>query len=55
LWIQAQQQLIGFGVAAEDVIPIFSALQDGVVAVGGSAQSSKKSSSSSPRSPRSGK
>jgi tape measure domain-containing protein len=39
LWIQAQQQLIGFGVAAEDVIPIFSALQDGVVAVGGSAQS----------------
>jgi len=39
LWIQAQQQLIGFGVAAEDIIPIFSALQDGVVAVGGSAQS----------------
>lgn len=39
MWIQAQQQLIGFGVAAEDIIPIFSALQDGVVAVGGSAQS----------------
>lgn len=39
LWIQAQQTLIGFGVEAEKVIPIFEALQDGVVAVGGSAQS----------------
>lgn len=39
LWIQAQQTLIGFGVEAEKVVPIFSALQDGVVAVGGSAQS----------------
>jgi tape measure domain-containing protein len=39
MWIQAQQQMIGFGVAAEKIVPIFSALQDGVVAVGGSAQS----------------
>jgi tape measure domain-containing protein len=38
LWIQAQQTLIGFGVEAEKVVPIFQALQDGVVAVGGSAQ-----------------
>lgn len=38
LWIQAQQTLIGFGVEAERVVPIFEALQDGVVAVGGSAQ-----------------
>lgn len=39
LWIQAQQTLIGFGVAAEDIVPTLAALQDGVVAVGGSAQS----------------
>jgi tape measure domain-containing protein len=39
MWIQAQQTLIGFGVEAERVVPIFEALQDGVVAVGGSAQS----------------
>jgi tape measure domain-containing protein len=39
MWIQAQQQMIGFGVEAEKIVPIFSALQDGVVAVGGSAQS----------------
>ena len=39
MWIQAQQTLIGFGVEAEKIVPIFSALQDGVVAVGGSAQS----------------
>lgn len=39
LWIQAQQTLIGFGVEAEKIIPTFQALQDGVVAVGGSAQS----------------
>lgn len=38
MWIQAQQTLIGFGVEAERVVPIFQALQDGVVAVGGSAQ-----------------
>lgn len=38
MWIQAQQTLIGFGVEAERIVPIFSALQDGVVAVGGSAQ-----------------
>src|SRR5690606_4943358 len=38
LWIQAQQTLIGFGVEAERIVPIFQALQDGVVAVGGSAQ-----------------
>ena len=38
MWIQAQQTLIGFGVEAERVVPIFKALQDGVVAVGGSAQ-----------------
>jgi tape measure domain-containing protein len=38
LWIQAQQTLIGFGVEAERIVPIFEALQDGVVAVGGSAQ-----------------
>jgi tape measure domain-containing protein len=39
LWIQAQQTLIGFGVAADDIVPTLAALQDGVVAVGGSAQS----------------
>jgi tape measure domain-containing protein len=39
LWIEAQQTLIGFGIEAERVVPIFEALQDGVVAVGGSAQS----------------
>ena len=39
LWIQAQQTLIGFGVEAEKIVPTFRALQDGVVAVGGSAQS----------------
>src|SRR5690606_3726694 len=39
LWIQAQQTLIGFGIEAEKIVPIFQALQDGVVAVGGSAQS----------------
>lgn len=38
MWIQAQQTLIGFGVEAEKIVPIFQALQDGVVAVGGSAQ-----------------
>lgn len=38
LWIQAQQTLIGFGVEAERIVPIFEALQDGVVAVGGGAQ-----------------
>jgi tape measure domain-containing protein len=39
MWIEAQQTLIGFGVEAEKVIPTFQSLQDGVVAVGGSAQS----------------
>lgn len=38
LWIQAQQQLLGFGIEAEKIVPIFQALQDGIVAVGGSAQ-----------------
>lgn len=36
VFIQAQQQLLGFGVAAEDVIPALSAIQDSVAAVGGS-------------------
>lgn len=36
VFIEAQQQLLGFGVAAEDVIPALSAIQDSVAAVGGS-------------------
>ena len=36
IFIQAQQQLIGFGMAAEDVIPTLSAVEDSVAAVGGS-------------------
>lgn len=38
VFIRAQQQLIGFGVAAEDVIPILGAVQDATAAVGGSNQ-----------------
>ena len=36
VFIQAQQQMIGFGIAAEDVIPILGAVQDATAAVGGS-------------------
>lgn len=35
-FIQAQQQMLGFGVAAEDVIPALDAIQNGVAAMGGS-------------------
>lgn len=38
LWIEMQQILLGFGFAAESVVPTLSAIQDGMVAVGGSAQ-----------------
>lgn len=38
LWIEMQQLLLGFGFAAEEVVPTLSAIQDGMVAVGGSAQ-----------------
>ena len=36
VFIQAQQQLLGFGQEAEDVIPTLSAIEDSVAAVGGS-------------------
>lgn len=36
VFIQAQQQLLGFGIAAEDVIPALDAIQNSVAAVGGS-------------------
>lgn len=36
VFIQAQQQLIGFGMAAEDVVPTLDAIQNAVAAVGGS-------------------
>lgn len=36
VFITAQQQLLGFGVAAEDVIPALDAIQNAVAAVGGS-------------------
>jgi tape measure domain-containing protein len=35
LFIEGAQQLIGFGMAARDVVPAFSAIQDAVAAVGG--------------------
>src|SRR5690625_774743 len=38
VFIQAQQQLIGFGYAAEDVVPILDAIQNAVAATGGSNQ-----------------
>lgn len=38
VFISAQQQLIGFGFEAQKVIPILSAVQDSVAAVGGSNQ-----------------
>lgn len=38
VWIEAQQTLLGFGMEAERVIPTLSAIQDGVVAVGGGTQ-----------------
>lgn len=38
VFIQAQQQLLGFGTEAEDVIPILGAVEDSVAAVGGSNQ-----------------
>ncbi|WP_164546670.1 tape measure protein [Actinobaculum sp. 352] len=37
-FLVAQQQLLGFGVAAEKVIPMLSAIQDAVAATGGSNQ-----------------
>lgn len=37
VWIQAQQQLLAFGMAAEQIIPTLSAIQDGVAAAGGGA------------------
>src|SRR5690625_1362223 len=36
VWITAQQQLLGFGVEAERVVPILDAVQQSVAAVGGS-------------------
>ena len=36
VFIQAQQQLIGFGMAADDVLPTLNAIQNAVAAVGGS-------------------
>ena len=36
VFIQAQQQLIGFGMAADDVLPTLDAIQNAVAAVGGS-------------------
>src|SRR5690625_2288541 len=38
VFIEAQQQLIGFGYAAEDVVPILDAIQNAVAATGGSNQ-----------------
>lgn len=38
VFIRAQQQLIGFGFAAEDVVPILGAIEDAVAATGGSNQ-----------------
>ncbi|WP_344008900.1 tape measure protein, partial [Isoptericola halotolerans] len=36
VFIQAQQQMLGFGVEAEKVVPALSAIQDAVAAMGGS-------------------
>ncbi|WP_435298541.1 tape measure protein [Timonella sp. A28] len=38
VFIQAQQQLLGFGMTAEDVIPTLDAIQNAVAAVGGGNQ-----------------
>lgn len=38
VFIQAQQQLLGFGMEAEKVVPTLQAIQDAVAAVGGSSQ-----------------
>ena len=38
VWITAQQQMLGFGVAAEKVIPTLGAINDAVAAVGGNNQ-----------------
>jgi len=38
VFIEATQELLGFGVEAEKIIPIFGAIQDAVAATGGSAQ-----------------
>ncbi len=38
VWIQAQQQLLAFGMEAEKIIPTFSAIQDAVAAAGGSGE-----------------
>lgn len=37
VFIEAAQQLIGFGMAARDVVPAFEAIQDAVAATGGGA------------------
>src|SRR5690606_13331007 len=38
VFIKAQQQLLGFGMSAKDVIPTLDAIQNSVAAVGGSNQ-----------------
>lgn len=38
VWITAQQQMLGFGVSAEKVLPTLSAINDAVAAVGGNNQ-----------------
>lgn len=38
IFIRAQQTLLGFGVAAEKVIPTLGAIQDSVAAIGGSSE-----------------
>lgn len=38
VFIEAQQQLIGFGMAADDVVPTLDAIQNAVAATGGSNQ-----------------
>lgn len=36
-WIEAQQQLIGFGMSARRVVPVLGAIQDALAATGGTA------------------
>jgi tape measure domain-containing protein len=38
VWIEAQNQLLGFGFAAEDVVPTLSAINDAMSALGGNDQ-----------------
>lgn len=42
VWITAQQQLLGFGMSAEKVIPTLTSINDTVAAVGGSGQTVKE-------------